>query len=542
MSPLKEFLSLSSLKKPGEKLFFLREKFDPFPSGKEKSFLQRPETFLFILYALLTLLMTLFHEVWRDEAQGFLIVRDLSLFQLIKQLRMEVHFPLWYLLIFPFVKLGLPVTGVGLIHWFLALILAWIVLEKFPFRLLTRAAIVFTYPLFFEFSVIARNYTIGFLLAAVLLLLWKNLWDHPYLAACLLSLLLLSDPFFVGPVLGFCLCILRQAVIQNRLKSKEFLIPCVMVFLAALVCFLLLCKQPGTPEAKLFPPHINNAMDLLQKNVSARLLNPFTAAGELFGLPPAALVFLPFLVLFQLRKSKEAMLFFCATFCVTFLAFVLGGFDSMRHAFFFPAGAAASFVLAEWDSPKEEKGVAWYEHLLFPLFFLPVFWSVLFLAGKSVTALKSEILYDFSHGKYAAKFIERNASSLPLFCTDTAYCTPVMAYLPPRKIFSLLSKTSQTFALWKDLPSAEGMDIPDEVVKNLPPGADCGLYLCMVYGLPRKGAPNLFLLYSSLNERAGAWGHPEECYFLLLVVRPEKARFYRERFPLYKPETFSAAQ
>ncbi|MBO4303005.1 MAG: hypothetical protein J6A21_00290 [Lentisphaeria bacterium] len=542
MFPPKEFLSLSSPGKLREKLSFLREKVDPFPSGKDKSFFQRPETFLFIFYALLTLLMTLFHEVWRDEAQGFLIVRDLPLLPLIRQLRMEAHFPLWYLLIFPFVKLGLPVMGVALIHWLLSAILAWIVLEKFPFRLLTRAALVFTYPLFFEFSVIARNYTAGFLLVALLLLLWKNLWDHPYLAALLLSLVLLSDLFFAGPILGFCLCILRQAVIQKRLKSKEFLIPCVMIFLAALAGFLLLCGQHGASPDKPFPPLIANALQVLGRDVSVRLLNPFTATSELFGLPPAILVFLPFLVLFQLRKSKEAMLFFCTTLGFTFLAFVLGGFSEMRHASFFLAGGVVSFVLAEWDSPKEEKGAAWYEPLLFLLFFLPVFWSVLFLAGKSVTALKSEILYDFSHGKYAAKFIERNAPSLPLFCTDTAYCTPVMACLPPRKIFSLLSKTSQTFSLWKDLPSGEGMNIPDEVVKNLPAEADCGLYLCMVYGLPRKGAPNLFLLYSSLNERAGAWGHPEECYFLLLIVRPEKARFYREKFPLYEPEIFPAAQ
>ena len=49
------------------------------------------------------------HEIWRDEAQVWLVVRDLNLFGIIDHVRIEGHPLLWYFIVMLPAKLKLPV-------------------------------------------------------------------------------------------------------------------------------------------------------------------------------------------------------------------------------------------------------------------------------------------------------------------------------------------------------------------------------------------------------------------------------------------------
>ena len=518
-----------------EKILQFFEKYNPAgPAKREGDFLKRPETVLFIIYALLTFLMVFFHETWRDEAQGFLIVRDLSLPQLFAQLHREVHFPVWYLLILPFVKLGIPVYGVNIIHWILALVLVWLILEKFPFRLLTRSVLVFSFPLFFEFSVIARNYTIGFLLLTIVFLLWKKLWERPVFTAFLLALCLLCDPFFVGIVSGLCICIFFQAITQNRLKSREFILSVIIVSAAIVLDLILVC---GFSSGSFSVPHpVEHAVSPVGNNILQRLWRPFSIISSLFGMSPVIMILLFFLTIFQLRHSREGVFIFVFSSLFTYVAFVLGGFDSMRHAAFFPAGGVAAFLIAGRGNVLVNKKLP--EKSVTVLFFIFILWSAVFLLARSVSAFRNEILYDFSHGKYTADFINKNLPSSTVYCTAPVYYTPVFASLQHKRIFSLSMEKYITFSPWISLRSPDLSRIPETVLKHLPANEDHALYVSMIYDLPSKQAENMYLLYSSLNERAGAWAHPEECYWVFLIVRPEKAHLFKDKFPLYDPSNY----
>ena len=63
---------------------------------------------IFTIYLTFTFIVMINHEAWSDEAQAWLLVRDLDFFSLLKQLAIEGHPSLWYLILFPFVKLGFP--------------------------------------------------------------------------------------------------------------------------------------------------------------------------------------------------------------------------------------------------------------------------------------------------------------------------------------------------------------------------------------------------------------------------------------------------
>ena len=61
-----------------------------------------------VLYAVLLFMIMGRHEPFRDEAQQWLLARDLSVPALIRQMSYEGHPCLWYLILMPFAKAGLP--------------------------------------------------------------------------------------------------------------------------------------------------------------------------------------------------------------------------------------------------------------------------------------------------------------------------------------------------------------------------------------------------------------------------------------------------
>ena len=70
---------------------------------------------LTFLYALVTLIFVLHHEIWADEAQVWLLAKNLSVFELFKHLVNEGHPSFFYLLVMPFAKVFSPIFGANAI-------------------------------------------------------------------------------------------------------------------------------------------------------------------------------------------------------------------------------------------------------------------------------------------------------------------------------------------------------------------------------------------------------------------------------------------
>lgn len=62
-----------------------------------------------VIYAIITLVIIMYHENWRDEAQSWLIARELGLIDIFKQMKYEGHPALWYLILAPFAKLRITI-------------------------------------------------------------------------------------------------------------------------------------------------------------------------------------------------------------------------------------------------------------------------------------------------------------------------------------------------------------------------------------------------------------------------------------------------
>ncbi len=111
-------------------------------------------------YVLAVLVLTALHEPWRDELQFWLIARDLDLTGIIRHMRYEGHFVWWIWLLVPFAKLGLPVISMNLLSAALLIGAGWLWLFRSPFPRWFQVFFLFSYPILYYFSAVARCYAL----------------------------------------------------------------------------------------------------------------------------------------------------------------------------------------------------------------------------------------------------------------------------------------------------------------------------------------------------------------------------------------------
>jgi hypothetical protein len=143
-----------------------------------------------LLYASLLALVISRHEPWADEAQAWLMARDLSPFDLfVRYLRYEGSPGLWHLLLMGPAKLGLPYCSMSILAGLLATggILLFLTRSKVPF--VPRLLLPFSFFLLYQYAVVARSYVLLPLLLFAIAALYRDRTRRIALFTLLLCLL-----------------------------------------------------------------------------------------------------------------------------------------------------------------------------------------------------------------------------------------------------------------------------------------------------------------------------------------------------------------
>ncbi len=125
-------------------------------------------TLLFAVYLVFNGILLAGHELWRDEANVWLIAGELSPIQLFKEIRYQGHPCLWYLFAMPFAKIGLPFQTLSVLSYLIMAVTAGIFVYKAPFHPVTKFFCLISPVFSYYYPVVARNYC---LIALILLLL-----------------------------------------------------------------------------------------------------------------------------------------------------------------------------------------------------------------------------------------------------------------------------------------------------------------------------------------------------------------------------------
>ncbi len=155
---------------------------------------------LWAVYSVLTLIGAFCHENWGDECQAWVIVRDNDLAGIFNALKYEGHPPLWYMILFPFVKLGFPLITLSLISWTISVITAYLIMTRSPFNTGIKAVIIFSCGFLFYNSVVSRIYCVIVLLLCLLAMIYKDRKKHPVIFGLLVGLLAQTHVIMSGLV------------------------------------------------------------------------------------------------------------------------------------------------------------------------------------------------------------------------------------------------------------------------------------------------------------------------------------------------------
>lgn len=129
------------------------------------------------------------HEMWRDELHAWLIARDsASLAELLANVGTQGHGAAWYLVLWPLARLCWDPAVMQVLHVGVGTGVAALLLTSAPFPPWLRLALPFGYLFFYEWGVIARDYSLGALLLLLVARLWHRKWTIFPTCATLLGL------------------------------------------------------------------------------------------------------------------------------------------------------------------------------------------------------------------------------------------------------------------------------------------------------------------------------------------------------------------
>jgi hypothetical protein len=195
-----------------------------------------------------------YHEKWADEAQAWLIARDLGLKVIwFHELRYEGSPGLWHTILWVaqhvfharydslrYIGMAGATAGVALLIF------------KAPFPRYIRWPLAFTYFMVYQYAVIARPYTLLPLLAFAAALLFKDL-KHP--ERMTIVLVLLANLSLHGTIMAGCLGLVyvldayrARELLDARVRRKYWI--CIGVMLAVFVFIVLILKP--TPDVGEF--------------------------------------------------------------------------------------------------------------------------------------------------------------------------------------------------------------------------------------------------------------------------------------------------
>lgn len=206
-----------------------------------------------LVYSCIVLWILPYHEKWADEAQAWLIARDLDLGTIwFHESRYEGSPGLWHTILWVAQHVFHARYGaLGYIGATFAIAGAAVLIFLAPFPRYIRWPLAFTYVMVYQYAVIARPYTLLPMLAFSAALFFKDI-QHPERITLVLFLLALLTAH--GTILAGCLGLayLLEAIKQWRVMDshlrKKYLV-CVTA-LACTFVFLFLILKP-TPDVEV---------------------------------------------------------------------------------------------------------------------------------------------------------------------------------------------------------------------------------------------------------------------------------------------------
>ncbi len=481
-----------------------------------KKFSDKIAWLIFGFFLIIILFGAINHSPWRDEAQSWLIVRDLSFSEIISQMPYEGTPPLWHILLFPLVKSGLPYASEFILHYLIAAATIFLLIFYSPLPRLIKFTAPFSYYFLFEYSIIARNYSLSALLLFIIATLYNKRWQKPILYSVMIFLLSWSNIHSLIPavLLGsfFIFDLIKKLIKENWTKLQtKYLISASLVLLGPIGAILILIPYPDQISGYAF-----YGWTVITIALSASLLPQFSEmiipSHYLFII--ISLLWIPLTIF--LIKNRQAILFFGLACAWLFFIFLTKHPGDLRHygliLIFFLFAWWLSLIIRPAVSAKNLKTSRYAELLMFAI----IMTQFLYIVNIYYKNLNN----DFSGAKEMANYLKDNNLDNQQIATYPSYSgSALLPYLPNQKFYQFETGRQTTFLTW-DIYFYSGQALPYESLKTrmqidyaqqgivsketlllttIPPGYDPDLELITKNTRPSIKTDEFFYLYRWLK-------------------------------------------
>ena len=408
------------------------------------------------IFALFALAFTIFkfqyHELWKDEWQAWLLVRDQPLSEMLANLYFEGHPALWYLYLKPWTWL-LPLvddaTLIQLAHLPVALagMAALFFLQKYPWWL--SIAVLITYYTCFEYGMVSRGYALVILLGALASAWLAKYQKRPWPLAFALFLLCQTEVYAVLMAVAFYLYLFFPYLMAGRWQKawQDLALRKIGIGLLFGVLVFLLTVFPRSGQRNIQAAFVAPfSQEAISKTVQGAFANTYLIGAipdtNVFGVSAVG-IGLSLLVVAGLmfffwpsRRVLATFSFFTLGFVLFGFVFYTGGVRQWGMYFTFFLFCLHLYLADKSSFSRFQLG------MLIVIFF--------FQARYNAMALYKEYHHPFSNARQAGLFIkEKVPENVPVVAINKFEAAPVGGYAE-RSFYALPEGETFSFFKWTE--------------------------------------------------------------------------------------------
>ena len=414
----------------------------------------------------------IYHEMWRDEIQAWLLARDSTgPIDLLSHMKYEGHPPLWHLLLMPLTWITHAPESMQVVHLLIAATTVFLFARHSPFTPLQKILFSFGYFVLYEYGIVCRNYGIGLLLICIFCILFRNRYQR--IISISISLFLTSHTSVHALIIVICIAIgLGLEYIFNRKQlvdtedtiERQIWVGFGIMGVGILTAVLQLNPPPDTGFAVGWKTnfdinHLKNVIKIITRAYfpipatqthfwGSRWIEQFpTIQNWNLGI---SIVIFTWTIVSLLRKPTALLIYILAMLglLVFFYTKYFGGIR--HHGFLFIAFLMVTWISHDCDQMLFFKPFNslchWWEKSISPIL------TLILLAHTfgGIRAVRLDQEHVFSHGKQTAQYIiEQNMNSIPIIGDMDYAVSTVVGYLEnPKQIYYMRGNRPGSFVRW----------------------------------------------------------------------------------------------
>ena len=425
---------------------------------------------IFLIYAIVTFVITIiFHEKWRDEAQAWLIARDLDFWGIIKQMTYEGHPPLWHLILAPFAKLGFPYITESVISWLIMCVTAGLILKKAPFKKPVQVLILLTAPFIYLYPTIARSYCLVPLALVLIAILYKNRHEKPIKYTLAILFLAYTHMLMWGLVgILYLFFFLEEIFYVKKTKKdvKNIIIALIIAFAGLIILFYMLSGGISQNTQLQLASIVDISfikIRLLFVEILSNLFGPITYS---FGFRVFIEIFAIVIICYYFKKNSQSMVIAIVSILwPIFVYLCIYGYSTQKINLIILTTIFIAWIIKEENNHiKKENESKNVSSLLDKVAIYGSIFVLLLNAMQGISWIQEDISTKYSFSKEVAEYINQNLENDSVVVSVFGpYTSAVIPYTETSKNIRFWNPSTQkyfTYMDWDDI-SNEVLNLED---------------------------------------------------------------------------------